>query len=95
MFHRRRQTDVDESVASFVERHYGAEVVDYLADPLLTGVYGGEASQLGVRAVLPRFAEMEATHGSLGRAMIATHKKIVKGTPARSLFTSVKMECSS
>jgi len=80
----------DESVASFVERHYGPEVVDYLADPLLTGVYGGEASQLGVRAVLPRFADMEAKHGSLGRAMIAARKKMPAGAPPRALFTSVK-----
>ena len=36
-----------------VERHYGSEMVDLLADPLLSGVYGGEASQLSVRAVLP------------------------------------------
>ena len=51
--------DRDESVAAFVERHYGSEMVDRLADPLLSGVYGGEAANLSVRAVLPRFAEME------------------------------------
>ena len=88
-FRRRRQNDSDESVASFVERHYGREVVDYLADPLLTGVYGGEAAQLGVRAVLPRFAEMEASHGSLGRGMVAARKK-ARGATARPLFTSLK-----
>ncbi len=88
-FHPARQVNGDESVASFVERHYGTEVVDYLADPLVSGVYGGEASQLGVRAVLPRFAEMEAKHGSLGRAMIAARSKI-SSAPARALFTSVK-----
>ncbi len=88
-FRRRRVADGDESVASFVERHYGREVVDYLADPLLTGVYGGEATQLGVRAVLPRFAEMEASHGSLGRGMLAARKKN-HGATARALFTSLK-----
>jgi protoporphyrinogen/coproporphyrinogen III oxidase len=91
-FHPPRKADADESVASFVERHYGPEMVDRLADPLLSGVYGGEASQLSVRAVLPRFVEMEATHGSLGRAMLAARKKmagISKGQ-ARPLFTSLK-----
>src|ERR1041385_4195566 len=88
-FRRRRVSDGDESVASFVERHYGREVVDYLADPLLTGVYGGEAAQLGVRAVLPRFAEMESSHGSLGRAMVAARKKN-RGSRARPLFSSLK-----
>jgi oxygen-dependent protoporphyrinogen oxidase len=88
-FRRRHVADGDESVASFVERHYGREVVDYLADPLLTGVYGGEAAQLGVRAVLPRFAEMESSHGSLGRGMVAARKKN-RGSAARPLFSSLK-----
>lgn len=90
-FHPPRQAVADETVAALVERHYGAEMVDLLADPLLSGVYGGEASHLSVRAVLPRFAEMEATHGSLGRAMLAARKKMSAATgPPPSLFTSLK-----
>jgi protoporphyrinogen/coproporphyrinogen III oxidase len=90
-FHAPHKANGDESVASMVERHYGAEMVDRLADPLLSGVYGGEASQLSVRAVLARFADMEAKHGSLGRAMLAARKKAPKtnGEP-RPLFTSLK-----
>jgi oxygen-dependent protoporphyrinogen oxidase len=88
-FRRRRVSDGDESVTSFVERHYGREVVDYLADPLLTGVYGGAAASLGVRAVLPRFAEMEASHGSLGRGMVAARKKS-RGAAGGPLFSSLK-----
>jgi oxygen-dependent protoporphyrinogen oxidase len=91
-FHPPRKGEADESVAAMVERHYGPEMVDRLADPLLSGVYGGEASQLSVRAVLPRFAEMEAKHGSLGRAMLAARARMpsaAKATP-RPLFTSLK-----
>ena len=67
-------------------------MVDRLADPLLSGVYGGEAASLSVRAVLPRFAEMERKHGSLGRAMLAARKKMSAGPrkPAPPLFTSLK-----
>ncbi|HTS37508.1 MAG TPA: protoporphyrinogen oxidase [Candidatus Solibacter sp.] len=93
LFHPPRAVDHDESVASFVERHYGSEMVDRLADPLLSGVYGGEAASLSVRAVLPRFAEMERTHGSLGRAMLAARKKMKASPaskPAPPLFTSLK-----
>src|SRR5216683_1285546 len=71
-----RHSRNDESVAALVERHYGAEMVERLADPLLSGVYGGEAAQLSVRAVLPRFAYMESKHGSLGRAMFDARKKM-------------------
>src|SRR5258708_38017951 len=70
LFHPPRAAETDESVASLVERHYGAEMVERLADPLLSGIYGGDAASLSVRAVLPRFVEMERTHGSLGRAIL-------------------------
>ncbi len=89
---RKASKDEDETVAEMVKRHYGSEMVDLLADPLLSGVYGGEASQLSVRAVLPRFADMESKHGSLGRAMLAARKKMgaAANVPTRPLFTSLK-----
>src|SRR5580692_3693351 len=92
LFHPPRAAEADESVASLVERHYGAEMVDRLADPLLSGIYGGEAASLSVRAVLARFAEMECTHGSLGRAMLAAKRKMPRSRkkPAPPLFTSLK-----
>jgi oxygen-dependent protoporphyrinogen oxidase len=91
-FHPPHKANGDETVAAFVERHYGAEMVDRLADPLLSGVYGGEASQLSVRAVLPRFAEMEAKHGSLGRAMLAARGAMARASQGAPppLFTSLK-----
>jgi protoporphyrinogen/coproporphyrinogen III oxidase len=66
----------DESVAALVERHYGAEVVDRLANPLLSGIFGGEATQLSARAVLPRLVEMEAEFGSLTRGMLEAHRRM-------------------
>jgi protoporphyrinogen/coproporphyrinogen III oxidase len=90
LFHPPRAVDRDESVAEFVTRHYGAEMVDRLADPLLSGIYGGEAEHLSVRAVLPRFAEMERTHGSLGKAMLAARTSQGMIRPAAPLFTSLK-----
>jgi len=63
--------DGDESVADLVRRHYGQEAVDRLADPLLSGIYGGDATQLSARSVLPRMVEMESKYGSLTRGMLA------------------------
>jgi protoporphyrinogen/coproporphyrinogen III oxidase len=80
----------DESVASLVARHYGEEMVDRLADPLLSGIYGGSAQDLSVRAVLPRFAEMERSHGSLSRAMLQSRKAMANPQVRRPLFTSLK-----
>ncbi len=91
-FHPSHKAEADETVAQMVERHYGSEMVDLLADPLLSGVYGGEASQLSVRAVLARFADMEAKYGSLGRAMLAARKKMraAANVSAPPLFSSLK-----
>jgi oxygen-dependent protoporphyrinogen oxidase len=84
----------DESVADMTRRHFGQETVDRLVSPLLSGVYGGDASQLSVRAVLPRMVTMERDHRSLTRAMLAARKKAPKPNrgpaPARSLFTTLR-----
>jgi oxygen-dependent protoporphyrinogen oxidase len=90
-FHPPHKANGDETVAALVERHYGTEMVERLADPLLSGVYGGDSRELSVRAVLPRFADMEAKHGSLGRAMLAARRKMKQAhVPAAPLFTSLK-----
>jgi oxygen-dependent protoporphyrinogen oxidase len=78
----------DMTVRAFVERHYGREMVERIADPLLAGVYGGSADELSVRAVLPRLVDMEAKHGSLGRAVLAARKASSVGP--KPLFTSLK-----
>ena len=62
--------DSDESVASFVRRHFGDAMLENVADPLLAGVYGGDSGALSVRSVLPRFWEMERKYGSLTRATL-------------------------
>ena len=84
----------DESVAEFIEEHYGAEAVDYLAEPLLSGIYGGEPSQLSVTSVLPRFVELANQYGSLTRGVLAARAKAGRGAPwARNpepLFRTLK-----
>jgi oxygen-dependent protoporphyrinogen oxidase len=65
----------DRSVAEFVVDHFGQETLDYLAEPLLSGVYGGDPREMSVNTVLPRFAEMEARSGSLGRAVMKARAK--------------------
>jgi oxygen-dependent protoporphyrinogen oxidase len=65
-----------------------------VADPLLAGVYGGNAERLSIRAVLPRFAEMEREHGSLVRATLKAkalaRSKAPGGAKPQPLFTSLK-----
>jgi protoporphyrinogen/coproporphyrinogen III oxidase len=55
----------DESVAQFVRRHFGDEVLEKIGAPLLSGVFGGDVAKLSVRAVMGPFVAMEREHGSL------------------------------
>ena len=80
----------DESVAKLVARHFGAETVDRLVDPLLSGVYGGDAQTLSARAVLARIVNMEEKYGSLCRGMLAAHKQMQgAGKSPKPLFTTL------
>ena len=75
----------DESVASFVRRHFGEEVTRTIAAPLLAGVFGGSVETLSVRAVMPAFVKLEREHGSLIAALQKKHKD-----DSGSVFTSLK-----
>src|SRR5690606_10942624 len=66
-----RQDDADESLADFVRRRLGDEVLDKLAEPLLAGIYNTEAERQSLLATFPRFRELEKRYGSLTRGMIA------------------------
>lgn len=75
-FRRKRAgPQADRSVADFVEDHYGKETVDYLAEPLLAGIYGGDPAELSVNSVLPRFVRLEHDYGSLTRGVLADRRK--------------------
>ncbi len=76
LLHPPRPNGQDESVAALVERHFGAEAVDRLADPLLSGIYGGDATKLSARTVLPKLVEMEEKYGSLTRGMLDAHRQM-------------------
>lgn len=78
----------DRSVAEFVVDHFGQETLDYLAEPLLSGVYGGDPAQLSVASVLPRFLEMEKKYGSLVQGVLAGKGK--SGGGGGSLFRTLR-----
>lgn len=77
----------DRSVYDFLMDHYGQESIDYLAEPLLAGVYGGDPKQMSVNSVLSRFAEIEAKYGSLTRGVLAAPKPPKTSGPKSFLWT--------
>lgn len=61
----------DETIDAFGERRLGREFADVMLDPMVKGVFGGEATRLSLAAAFPRMVELERDHGGLFRAMIA------------------------
>ncbi len=84
---RRPENRADRSVAEFVTDHFGSETLDYIAEPLLSGVYGGDPREMSVISVLGPFVEMEKKTGSLG---IAVLKSRTASKGGGSLFKTLK-----
>ena len=74
----------DESIASFIGRRFGREAVDYLAEPLLAGIHGGDPARLSMRSAFPRFLELEARYGSViaGLRHLRVRPSAANGRPA-------------
>jgi oxygen-dependent protoporphyrinogen oxidase len=68
-FTKPKQTTGDFSVGDLVSRHFGREMLEYVTEPLLSGVYGGDSASLSARSVLPRFVGFEEQFGSLIRGV--------------------------
>jgi oxygen-dependent protoporphyrinogen oxidase len=57
----------ERTVGAFVTDHFGIEMCDYVAEPLLSGLYGGDPFELSATSVLPKLVDRERLHGSLVR----------------------------
>ena len=89
----RRSHDGDESLASFVRRRLGREVLERVAQPLIGGIYASDPEALSLAATMPRFREMERSHGSVivgSRRAQRRRAQAADETGARwSLFVSI------
>ena len=61
----------DETVAAFVRRRFGPELLDYVFDPLVGGLYTGDPERLSIMALLPRLKQLELRYGSVVRGVLA------------------------
>jgi oxygen-dependent protoporphyrinogen oxidase len=82
-----RERHEDISVGQLVEEHFGSEVLEYLTEPLLCGVYGGESESLSAGSVLPRFMGYERQYGSLVKGV---QQELRGEAQAGSLFLSFR-----
>ena len=82
----------DESLASFFRRRFGAQAFDRVLEPLMAGIYAGDAEQMSLKATFPRFLELEQQYGSIIRGMAAAKKKAPPPSSGarRTMFVSLK-----
>ena len=95
-----RRRGGDESVAGFVRRRLGREALDRVAQPMIGGIYTGDAERLSLRATMPQYLELEKKHGSVIAGMLRSYRQKSrarkKDSGARySMFVSFKKGMST
>src|SRR5258708_4677650 len=64
----------DESVAAFVRRKFGEQLLDRLVGPFVSGIYAGDPERLSLRAAFPQLYQAEKSAGSVIRGMMRAAK---------------------
>lgn len=82
---------VDESLASFVTRRFGRELLERIAQPMAGGIYGADPGELSLLATFPRFLRLEAEHGSVLRGLARAARRGAEPAsgPRYGLFASL------
>ena len=69
------RADHEETIAEFVERRLGKELLDYGINPFVAGVYAGNPEELSVRAAFPKLYALEEKYGGLIKGMLRGRKE--------------------
>ncbi len=88
----RKSDPDDESVAEFIERRLGREVLEQIAGPLLGGLFTGNVHDLSLMGTFPQLAALEH-QGGLVRGALAQARKAPprpEGAPKASPFVSLR-----
>ncbi len=87
-----KKKEGDESLASFVKRRFGKEVLERIAQPMIAGIYTADPEELSLEATFPHFLEMERKYGSVIRALTKKKDDATRKAsgPRYSLFLTLK-----
>lgn len=80
----------EETVAEFVERRLGKEVLEGLVQPLVSAVFSAEPEELSLPATFPQFMDLERKYGSLFRGMRKDFGRPRESGARYSLFVTLK-----
>ena len=91
-----KKSGEEESLAQFVRRRLGKEVLEKIAEPLVAGIHAGAPENMSLKSTFPRFMEMENQYGGLIRGMLKRKKqylndrKGVRSKPPYTMFMTLK-----
>ncbi|WP_151480266.1 protoporphyrinogen oxidase [Streptomyces albicerus] len=86
----RTEVGDDVAVGEFVAERLGREVVDRLIEPLLGGVYAGDAYRISMRSAVPQLFEAARTHTSLTEAVREIQAKAARNQQTGPVFTGIE-----
>ncbi|MHB1397180.1 MAG: protoporphyrinogen oxidase [Trichloromonadaceae bacterium] len=70
-----RRDSVDETLADFGRRRLGAEALDKLIAPMVSGIFAGDPETMSLKSCFPRIRELEREYGGLIKAMVKLARK--------------------
>ena len=71
----KRTDEGDETLGEFGRRRLGAEALDKLIAPMVSGIFAGNPETMSLKSCFPRIYELEQEYGGLLRAMVRLAKK--------------------
>ncbi|MEV5513593.1 protoporphyrinogen oxidase [Streptomyces flaveolus] len=86
----RTEVGDDVAVGEYVAARLGREVVDRLVEPLLGGVYAGDAYRISLRSAVPQLFEAARTHTSLTEAVRALQGRTATSPPSGPVFMGIE-----
>ncbi|MFC5213547.1 protoporphyrinogen oxidase [Streptomyces coerulescens] len=85
----RTEVGDDVAVGEYVATRLGREVVDRLVEPLLGGVYAGDAYRISMRSAVPQLYQAARTHDSLTEAVREIQAKAAASAPTGPVFMGI------
>jgi protoporphyrinogen/coproporphyrinogen III oxidase len=77
---------MEETLAAFVQRKFGDEVLDNLVDPIVSTVFFGDAHKMGMESAFPRLVEWERNHHSVTRGALRSLQSRRRKQPIPDTF---------
>jgi oxygen-dependent protoporphyrinogen oxidase len=73
-FGRTTPPEEDESIAGFIRRKFGADLLDRMVAPMVGGIYAGDVERLSLRSAFPALHDWETHYGSVVRGMMKSRR---------------------